>query len=316
MNFESSLFQEISLDTIREIFCSSLGVPIREATLLDGGLFNTTYLVDYSGKKAVLRLGPINRHLLMGFEENLMEAEAWVYSVCEKIGVPCSRVLACDTSKTILDRDFMIAEYIPSVVMSRAQLGEQIRCDLNVRLGQYLRQMHQVTNQSFGFVSRLRSGLHFEKWSDALIYEVKDISGKLERDGGLVPAEVAALLSFYEKRRELLDEITKPSLLHTDLWEGNVLLTPDGTEIAAIIDCDRAMFGDPDLEFSSSWMENPALLEGYGRTETLTPARVERRKLYRMFYCLWEAYVWHSEYNNLELFAQSKQKLLLELAQD
>ena len=36
---------------------------------------NTTYLVEYgpSHQKAVLRLGPVNRHLIMGFEENLNE---------------------------------------------------------------------------------------------------------------------------------------------------------------------------------------------------------------------------------------------------
>lgn len=180
MNKQSNLFQEISTEIIRDIFVNTLQEEIIwETALLDGGLFNTTYIVEYSSshKKAVLRLGPVNRHLLMGFEENLMNAEVYTYSICQTIGIPCSKVLACDTSKKIIDRDFMIVEYIPSVVMSKAELIEET---------QTLR--HQ----------------------------------------------------FY-KSRELLDEIRTPHLLHTDLWEGNVLLDRDTLEIAAIIDSDRAM---------------------------------------------------------------------------
>ena len=60
MNTQSGLFQEISIEIIRDIFVHALHEEIIwEAVLLDGGLFNTTYLVEYGSfhKKAVLRLG-------------------------------------------------------------------------------------------------------------------------------------------------------------------------------------------------------------------------------------------------------------------
>ncbi len=47
MNTQSGLFQEISIEIIRDIFVHTLQEEIIwEAVLLDGGLFNTTYLVD------------------------------------------------------------------------------------------------------------------------------------------------------------------------------------------------------------------------------------------------------------------------------
>lgn len=119
---------------------------------------------------------------------------------------------------------------------------------------------------------------------------------------------------FYQSR-ELLDEIRTPHLLHSDLWEGNVLLDKDTLEITAIIDGDRAMFGDMDFEFSSPWMENPALREGHGsviHTPSL-PGHSKRRQLYQMFYCLWEAYVWYAEYNDSGLYESKKRQLLQQI---
>ena len=324
MNFQSSLFREVSLEAIRKIFAGTLHEDsIREARLLDGGMFNTTYFVIYGqeGKErqAVLRLGPVNRERLMGFEENLMRAEEYVYDLCQEIGIPCSNVLACDTSRQLIDRDFMIVEYIPSVVMSNAPLTREQQDSLYFRLGEYLRQFHGVTGQSFGFVSRLLEGKAFSKWSDALAFEVEDMSGKLERAGGASPEEGEAIRRpFYEERnRKLLDEIQTPHLLHTDLWAGNVLLDRDTLEVKAIIDSDRAMFGDPDFEFSSPWMNIPPMEAGYGLEppETWSWQRKRRKLLYRSVYLLLEAYVGIGEYNNPQLYGERKEQLMETLAQ-
>lgn len=314
MNFQSSLFQEVSDDVIKQIFCESLGEEqIWETKLLEGGMFNTTYLVSYGSEsqKAVLRLGPVNRQLLMGFEKNLMKAEVEVYSACKKTGIPCSEVLACDTSKQPVDRDFMIVAYIPSVVMAKAGLGEADKKYLYRQMGNYLHMLHQITGESFGFVSRLQEGRHFETWSDALIFEMEDITGRLEALQGLTAREVSVVREVFYSNRELLDEITVPHLLHTDLWEGNVLLDKESLQIAAIIDGDRAVFGDPDFEFASSWMGNPALIEGYGTgmKDRMNGKRGERRKLYQIFYFLLEAYVGSGEYNNPGQYKENKEHL-------
>lgn len=315
MNKQSSLFQEIPIEIIRDIFVNTLQEEIIwETALLEGGMFNTTYIVEYSSfhKKAVLRLGPINRHLLMGFEENLMNAEVYTYSVCQTIGIPCSKVLVCDTSKQIIDRDFMIVEYIPSIVMLKAELTEERRNMLYRQMGIYLAKFHQVTGDSFGFLSRICNGKKFDKWSDSLIFEIEDISGRLEKLGGLNAEETQTLRYQFYKSRELLDEIKTPHLLHTDLWEGNILLNKDTLEIAAIIDSDRTMYGDKDFEFASAWMGNFSLKEGYDSIiqKSTSPNDVKRRQLYQMFFCLLEAYVGYGEYNNPELYKTRKKQLM------
>lgn len=315
MNTQSNLYQEIPAEAIHDIFASALREDIIwGAQLMDGGLFNTTYLVEYgsSHKKAVLRLGPVNRHLVMGYEENLMDAEVYAYSLCHAAGIPCSHVLACDTSKQVIDRDFMIVEYIPSIVMAKAELTEEKRDSLHRQMGAYLARFHQVTGEHFGFLSRVCKGILFDKWSDALIYEVEDITGRLEQSGALAKEDTRRLRNLYYESRNLLDEIKIPRFLHTDLWAGNVLLDPDTLEIAAIIDSDRAMFGDIALEFASPWLEIPALKEGHDSIlpKSSLPGDPERRQLYQMFYYIWEIHVGYSEYNDTGLYETRKKQLL------
>lgn len=59
-------------------------------------------------------------------------------------------------------------------------------------------------------------------------------------------------------------------------------------------------------------MGNPALKEGYGpmMQKALTPDRAKCRQLYQLFFCLLDAYVGYGEYNNLELYKNSKRQLM------
>lgn len=315
MNFKSSLFKEATLEEIRQIFSHSLGEDeIHETRMLKGGLFNTTYFVVYGQdkKKAVLRIGPVNRHLLMGFEENLMQAENYVCKVCHEQGIPCSNILACDTSKEIIDRDYMIAEYIPSVVMSEAGLTEDEKAPICRALGRYLKKLHEVTGESFGYVSRVVSGHPFSTWGDAFCYEADDILKRLEAAGGFTKEEAEAARDVFFSRKELLDEIKVPHLLHGDVWEPNVLLNEDRTEVAALIDEDRSSFGDIDFEFAGNWIQNPSLKESYGyeKMEEMSEDRKERIRLYRFYYVILEAYVWLAEYNDMDIFRERKQEAL------
>lgn len=315
MNNQSSLFQEVSIEVISHIFQNTMNESvIWQSNLIDGGMFNTTYVIEYGKghKKAILRLGPVNRDLLMGFENNLMNAECYTYAICHRIGIPCSRVLVCDTSKRLIDRDFMIVEYIPSIAMSKLVVSREKKDELYAQLGKYLAQLHKVTGDRFGYVSRICGGMGFEKWSEALCYEVDDITGRLVRNKGLTQNEANTIRDIYHSNRSLLDEITVPHLLHTDLWEGNVLLDVDSFKILAIIDSDRSMYGDPLFEFASPWMGNQVLLNSYYSIQgkNIQHGEKTRKNLYRMYYHLVDTYVGSGEYNNKEHYESNKSALL------
>ena len=238
------------------------GPHIHQARLLDGGLFNTTYHVTYgeAREEAVLRLGSVNRQFLMGHEENSIQSEVHICALCERQGIPSSHVLAWNCSRRTIDRDYMIVRYIPSVPMCRAELAEEERSALHGEMGAYLRRFHQIEGDCCG----------------------------------------EAVRRAFRQNKALLDAAGPPRLLHTDLWEGNVLLDRDTHAILALIGGDRAVYRDPDFEFASSWMDVPALPVGYGIAPAadISPDRRKRQALYRLYYALLEAYTPFEKYGD------------------
>ncbi|HEX3016288.1 MAG TPA: fructosamine kinase family protein [Caproicibacter sp.] len=319
MNTNSSLYKELTLNEIKALLNANFNTDVlHEAKLLEGGLFNTTYMVCYGDdkKRSVLRCGPVNRHLLMAFEENLMQAEMFVYELCEKAKVPCSHVLACDTSKKIMNRDYMFVEYIESVALSSTSIQNGQKPDLYCQVGKYMNQFHAITNSSFGRVSYIVTGRSFSSWYDYLIFEIKDIIQRSRKFNAFSENEIHLITSVLIKYKLLLEEIKKPHLIHSDLWDGNVLISNKNGQydVAAIIDADRAIFGDVDFEFASPWMINTDFLRGYDVdfdfTDFGSESRRTRRKIYLMLYDLIEAYVGIAEYNNQKQFYDNKKQVL------
>ena len=301
----SSLFQELKEEEIKGIIGRTLGTEPTHARLLQGGLFNTTYLVDTRNcGRVVLRVGPVNRHLLMPFEHRLMETEEYVYSLCGRCGVPTSQIIKTDTTKSLIDRDFMIVRYIPAAPMCEIELTPSDEQRICRDIGIATAKMHGIRAPKFGRPAEVKSGGGFALWSEALMFELTE----WERVGVLsalfTPEELAEIERIFVAAAPFLDEIREPRLVHADLWQGNILVRTDGgrPEFAAIIDADRAVWGDPDFEFSSiQWTYGKeSFWEGYGRRLSFEPGALVRRAVYTLLNRLWNAYVYQCEYNRMQ----------------
>lgn len=319
MNTNSNLYQELSDGEIQTIIKINFNAdkPL-EIKLLEGGMFNTTYKVSYGDykKEVVLRVGPVNRNLLMAFEKNLMKAEAYVYEQCNKISVPCSKVLVCDTTKSIIDRDYMIVEYIESIPLSSSAIDKEEKGELYSQVGGHIKKLHSITNSGFGRVSYVMEGKSYGTWYEYLIAEVDDIASRLQNLGSFTQEEVENIKSVYKKNKALLNEVTIPKLVHCDLWEGNILVEKkdDKYKVAAIIDSDRAIFGDVDFEFASEWMINDDFMKGYNASNSVYESAFVRdqikKKLYLIIYALIDSYVGLAQYNNQELYKDNREKVM------
>jgi len=298
MNAASSLYRELSAPELDAVTAAHLNTTDYHAALLKGGLFNTTYLITPSaGEKAVLRVGPVNRHLLLPFEENLMEAERHVYERCAPLGIPVPRVLACDTTKQIIDRDYMLTAYIESVALSELGADARTKQAIHREAGRYMRQMHGIEGGRFGRVAEVLRGRGYDRWSDCLQSEIAGFSEKAAQVKIYSIRQLRRIEQIYARHAGLLNEITAPHLVHGDLWGGNILVSKENT-FAAIIDADRAVYGDTGFEFAGGWMTDDAFCEGYGQPLTQDEAHVTRRRLYALLYKLLDSYVWLAQYNN------------------
>lgn len=303
----SSLYKELTEPELKNIISANLHTDNFTSKLLTGGLFNTTYMIETAEhKKFVLRVGPVNRHFLVPFEHHLMEAEDEVYSLCRARNIPVSDVVVTDVSKQLLDRDYMIVRYIPSKPMSEAGLSPEEQNLIFREVGTAAAKMHSIHSPHFGRVYDVKSGRGFEKWSDSLKNELDEWETVAASCGLYSEEERAAVHIIIDKASPSLDEITTPSLVHADLWSGNVLISRDADdhpEFAAIIDADRAMWGDPEYEFTTIlWLsDNQNFWDGYGSSLSNDTHSIIRHCVYYLISRLIDSYVYLVEYNAPDL---------------
>jgi len=238
----------------------------------------------------------------MDFERNLMEAERHTYERFAAAGVPCPVVIACDASKRVADRDFMITEYIESVPLSDESLPEAAKPALYEQAGAAANRMHGIRGESFGRVSVVLRGEGEARWGTYLLKHVASLGESCLRHGALSNDTARRIVRLYESNQDLYASVATPGLVHADLWAGNVLVRGGGADggmaLAAVIDADRAVYGDVDFEFASPWMINEAFLKGYGERGAVGSERALRIDTYKLIYDLIDTYVWKAQFDN------------------
>ena len=81
-------------------------------------------------------------------------------------------------------------------------------------------------------------------------------------------------------------DYTEPSrLLHMDIWSQNILVD-SAANVTGLVDFDRALWGDPDIEFAVlnyCGISEPAFWQGYGRERNQSPAAQIRQQFYLLY---------------------------------
>jgi aminoglycoside phosphotransferase (APT) family kinase protein len=300
---QSRIFSELSVGEIHELVNLHFGISENvEISLLNSGLFNTTYKLDLHSleRELILRVGPVNREYLLNYEQNLMEAECYVYDLLSKNQIPCPVVLATDFSKRSIPRDYMITQYIDSTPLSDESLPNEAKCHIYEQAGKWTSEIHKISGPKFGRVSEILRGEGHDNWGQFLTAHISEIGEKSLFFKVLDRNIVNRITHVFENIRDIFTSVTVPRLIHADLWAGNVLVHSSNNanyELAAIIDADRAIFGDIDLEFANPWMINDSFLKGYGEYID-EPNRQLKLEAYKLIYSFIDTFVWKVQYQN------------------
>lgn len=322
MNDRSLLFRAEPEQSLRQAALRYLKEEMTAAQLLSGGLFNTTYRLETKNHNVILRLGPVNRHLLLPYERNLMAAEGEILNLLKRKGIPTSDILALDCSRELFDRDVMVVACLDARCLSTVEVDKETERRLCREAGQHTALIHGMTafhlpkvpEKPFGRYANVIVGQGGATWKEALMIELSQWRGMAEPTGIFGGSECDRIEAWFHERSGVLDSVTVPHLVHGDLWYGNILVDKD-CNLAAIIDGDRAVFGDPEFELATGWMISDSFLEGYGRGLDMSEDAVERRRLYKMLLNLEDCYILFCEYSNPEAGAELKQRILEEIAQ-
>jgi len=255
---------------------------------LDGGEFNAVYRVRMAGREPViLRAAPPATRVLPWHEHALMRREVAVQPYFAPLGPLLPRTLFADFTRQLMPRDYLFQQDMPGVrwLDVEQKLSPDEEESLWREFAAILQRIHAVTGDTFG---QPWPGRHYASWS-ATALDWLDLTTAEVTQVGEDIRSVLLVRDIAARHADLLDEIHTPRLLHGDLWTFNLLIergpaTPP--RITAVLDYDRAIWGDPFFEWTFHLLRRrarpelrAAFLEAYGAPDH-TPGQRLREAVY------------------------------------
>ncbi len=254
---------------------------------LKGGLQNNTLLLCLDDQtKYVLRI--MQRTNYMKYIRNDSFSSYQVAAdECLQNKVLAPKVLTVDTSRSVIDTTYMLMEFIDGQPINSYALIEEDRINCYFQAGQAMNVMHHIKGDQFGRPFQVKRHNGFTTWSEALLFEVRDLLDYAETTKLYTSINRNEIESVFQANRRLLDEITQPFLVHGDLWSGNILVNrpSDAYKFCGYIDFDQSLFGDPQYDFSGGMLNSP-FGDGYQVGCIVEENSILRRKLYLLIYSL------------------------------
>ena len=201
---------------------------------------------------------------------------------------------ALDESRSLIGYPYFLfaAPTGRTLASTRAQLTTRQSLQIDLRIGSYLKQLHEVQNDWFGQPRQEHDEIY--SWQEAFTSLLEDVLLAAEdkhKTGSLgvkLPMEdvrryLSRAIGFY-----LFDDCEVPSFVWFSGSEDNIFVEVTDPEaepkITSLAGFDHALWGDPLLE--RLFMDpSAAMLEGYGGTLVIFP----RQKTKRIWYTLYMA---------------------------
>ncbi|MET7683626.1 aminoglycoside phosphotransferase family protein [Streptomyces sp. NPDC005423] len=256
---------------------------------LSDGWFNVVYRIRLrSGARVALKIAPPPDVEVMTYERGAMATELEALRLIrEHTKVPVPEVDFADRTHEVCDADYFFMTYVDadnlnSVSDSLATAESDAYAEA---LGAVTRELNTIPGPAFGPLS----GQGDSTWRAAFLRMVGELLGDGERCGVVVPHGYDVIRDVVAAHADSLDEVTEPRFVEWDLWPGNCMVR-DG-RIVAIIDHERAFYGDPLMEFgfagteSSAYGDATAFTRGYGHRPCTSAERI-RRRLYNLHLAL------------------------------
>lgn len=255
---------------------------VKSITELTEGMFNAAYRIDFEdGASSILKIAAATTQGMLSNEINMMQAEVAAMKLAREHHLPyVAQVQYSDFTRKHCDGSWFLMETMPgrSVNSCRSELSEDVLDAVMREVGRFQRQTATLHGSRFGL---LGDENHFESLYDFICY----LFGNVLRDASARTINIGfppeRLLARLKQDRAVFDEVTAPSFVHWDMWEGNIFVQ-DG-QLSGIIDWERAMWADPYMDDRFRCHTRPkAFLEGFGQTE-FSANEMRRMQWYDLF---------------------------------
>jgi aminoglycoside phosphotransferase (APT) family kinase protein len=264
-------------------------VSMRE---LADGYFNTALLLTYAdGNRVVLKIAPPPSTRVLRQEVGLMQIEVdTMRYVAANTSLPIPHILAHRSDSPTIASPYMAMAYIEGTPLDRllGTLPDKDRGRIFHSLGRYTAELHEHHTAQFGAPTH-----RHDTWSAAFGEMIRDVLLDAEDVGADLGVSPRALEDTVRSHADILDEVRVPTLLHRDLWYGNIFVNHASLDIVGITDWERSISGDPLMEFVCALVQglfapagNAAFNAGYGRSDVLSDSERIRVDLYSMYLAL------------------------------
>lgn len=187
---------------------------IQKCQRLDGGLFNTTYLIQLTrpDQKLVLRVAPIRQDLLFSFEQRMMSSEPVLYQMLNNNGIPAPRVIKHDRSFSVIGREYLLTEYIDGTVpLNHPIIPASERKKTQYELGIYTSRIHGIKGGLFGWPNSDGTITGSENWADVLFGFVREIADRASNYHVFDDHTIKMLEDIFHSNRSLFKISEQPS---------------------------------------------------------------------------------------------------------
>jgi Ser/Thr protein kinase RdoA (MazF antagonist) len=229
--------------------------PLTGQSLLTGGTFNSVYQLSFADRPGVvLKLSPDPRGAVMTYERGIVKTEALFYAMAQdRAALPVPTVIAVlDVDLDLGGGQALLVTELPGVPWFGSGVSGAMRGPLRAELGRLMASMHAVMGPAFGYPSESTGALS-GRWFEAFAAMLDAVLDDADRYQAVLPVDPRRVRRALNACVDDLDAVLVPSLVHFDLWDGNVLIDLDGPpRISGLIDGERAMWGDPVMDFASA----------------------------------------------------------------
>lgn len=249
---------------------------------LKGGLVNTVIRLDLDQPpyRAVVKLHD-------GAEDGFAaEARALAYLRAET-ACPVPQVYLQDATRRLVPYSFLLLEHLPGECLDGLELEPSERADLQRQLAYVLVELHAHTRDRWGGVDELDGPT---TWAALFVSRLAGIRAHPALEERLDGPTLRSVDAAIEAATSLLADAGTPTLIHGDVWEGNLLVQRDGERwrLTGLLD-PAAHFADVEYELAYLTVfdvPRDDLLEVYLRHRSLRPGYEQRRLVYWLYTAL------------------------------
>ncbi|GAB3142418.1 phosphotransferase family protein [Microbispora hainanensis] len=288
---DSRTKRRLSPAQLEEVTRDALGCGVTSSEELTDGFANAVWRLGLDdGRQVVLKLGPPPDLRLLAYERHLLRTEAMVYHLAQPTGLPMPALLKASFDDPLLGGDYLILSALDGVPWNRTTLSPAEEGALRFELGRHLARLHSIPGTGvFGYPY---AGLTGRTWREAFLVMVGALLDDAVYYNTPLPATIVEIVGLVHMNAHVLDQVTTPSLVHFDMWPGNVFLDGDN-RVQALIDHERAFWGDPLADFVTPTIfdelrEDDPMLMGY--RQEAGPVRLDQAARVRM--ALYRAYLY------------------------